>query len=73
MEARKAGMILVAIGCANVILSKNDPTIDIVMLTILLQRMVDLGGRLIGIVHRISHFEREAIDIQKVFRILNID
>ena len=35
--------------------------------------MVDLGGRLIGIVHRVSHWEREAIDIQKVLHILNID
>ena len=35
--------------------------------------MVDLGGRLIGVVHTISHFEREAIDVQKMLRILNID
>jgi ABC-type multidrug transport system fused ATPase/permease subunit len=63
MQARKASMILVAIGCVNVILSKNDPDTDIVMLTLLLQRMVELGGRLIGVVHTLSHFEREAIDV----------
>lgn len=56
-------MILVGIGAYNVIASKSDPDTDIVMLTLLLQRMVELGGTLIGVVHTVSDFEREALDV----------
>jgi ABC-type multidrug transport system fused ATPase/permease subunit len=73
MQARKASMILVGIGAYNVIASKSDPDTDIVMLTLLLQRMVELGGTLIDVVHTVSDFEREALDVQKMLRILHID
>lgn len=39
----------------------------------LMQKMVQFGGRLIGIVHRISHQERELLDVQKTIKILSID
>jgi hypothetical protein len=54
-------------------LAKRNNNIDIIMLTLLLQRMIELGGCLIGLIHNVSHFEREALDVQKMLRILNID
>lgn len=36
LECRKATLILVAVGCLNVILSKRDPNADIVLTTLML-------------------------------------
>lgn len=67
-------MFLTAAGCANVILTKaNNPDLDIIMLTLLMQRVIGLGGSLIGVLYSINHVEDEALEIQKMFRVLNID
>jgi ABC-type bacteriocin/lantibiotic exporter with double-glycine peptidase domain len=73
MQARYATMVLVFVGCANVIMSKVNGVTDIIMTTLLLQRMVELGGVFIGVLHRVTSFEREGLGVQKCFKILTID
>jgi hypothetical protein len=54
-------------------MSKGNSAIDTIMLVLTLQRVVDLGGCLIGLVHSLSRFENEALDVQKMLKIMTID
>lgn len=47
----------------NVLLNKLNPEDDVILTTILMQKIIEFGGRLIGIVNRISHQERELLDV----------
>jgi ABC-type multidrug transport system fused ATPase/permease subunit len=63
IKCRQASVILVILGCANVLMNKKNPEADIVMTTVIMQRMIDLGCRLLSVIHRISHQERELLNV----------
>lgn len=54
MTTRKASLVLVALGCANALLAKTKDDYDIILTTLLLQRLVDLGYTIVAIMFRYS-------------------
>lgn len=72
IEIKKASMIVTFAGALQMIMSKNTGA-DPILMVLLFQRVLGVGHTMCGMIHTIANFEKTLINIQKVFRLLDID